>query len=255
MNLKGKKALITGGGTGLGREIALQLAKEGVDMVLNYSTSAEETEKTAAEIAAGAAAGAGAAGVKAFALKADVSIVEETEKLVEKSAELLGGLDILINNAGTTKFVRFQDLDGLNPDDFSRLYETNVMSIFFASRAAAKIMKKSGGGHIINTVSTAGLTPAGSSIAYAVSKAAGIHMTKCLALALAPEIKVNAVAPGLMMTRWVSGFSAEHIQAAKQKTLLNKTVGVEECASMFLSIARNDSMTGEIIKVDCGQVL
>ena len=247
MDLKGKAALITGGGTGLGRAIALQLAREGVNLVINYSRSVEDAEKTVAD--------ACAIGVKAVALKADVSKFEETENLVAKSAEWLGGLDILVNNAGTTKFATFQDLDALDHADFIRLYETNAMAIYSASRAAAKIMRSRGGGHIINTVSIAGLRPLGSSIAYAASKAAGIHITKCLAVALAPEIKVNGVAPGLILTRWAEGFNEEQIKKSEQQALLKQTTNVEECASMFVSIAKNDSMTGSIITVDCGQTV
>ena len=245
MKLEGKTALITGGGTGLGRAIALQLAREGVNLAINYSRSAEDAQKTAAD--------ACAMGVKAAPLKADVSIPEEAEKLVAQSAELFGGrLDILVNNAATTKFVAFQDLDGLDHNDFVRMFETNALSIFFASRAAAKIMNSRGGGHIISTVSTAGLRPSGSSIAYAVSKAAGIHITKCLALALAPAIRVNAVAPGLLLTRWSAGFSSEQIEGWKQRSLLKQTTDIEECAGMYLSIAKNDSITGQIFTVDCG---
>ena len=248
MELKGKAALITGGGTGLGRAIALQLAREGVNLAINYSRSADDAEKTVKD--------ASALGVKAVSLKADVSDPGSAENLVKEAAEKLGGLDILINNAGTTKFVVFEDLDGLNPEDFLNLFNTNAASIYFTGRAAAKIMKGRGGGHIINTVSIAGLRPGGSSIAYAVSKAAGIHMTKCLALALAPlSINVNGVAPGLLLTRWASGFNEAQVEAAKQRALLKKTTDVEECASMFVSIAKNDSMTGQIITVDCGQVV
>jgi NAD(P)-dependent dehydrogenase (short-subunit alcohol dehydrogenase family) len=138
MKLEGKAALITGGGTGLGRAIALQLAREGVNLAINYSRSAEDAQKTAAD--------AGAMGVTAVPLKADVSIPEEAERLVTQSAELFGGrLDILVNNAATTKFVAFQDLDGLDHNDFLRMFETNALSIFFASRAAAKIMNSRGG--------------------------------------------------------------------------------------------------------------
>ena len=247
MDLKGKSALITGGGTGLGRAIALQFAQEGVNLVINYSRSVEDAEKTAAD--------ACALGVKAVTLKADVSIPESAEDLVSKSAEILGGLDILVNNAGTTKFVAFENLDGLDPDDFLRLFKTNAMSIYFTSRAAAKIMKNRGNGHIINTVSAAGIRPVGSCIAYAVSKAAGIQVTKCLAVALAPVIKVNAVAPGLLLTRWAAGYNDAQIEMMKERTLLKQITDVEECASMYLSIAKNNSITGQVIIVDAGQVV
>jgi 3-oxoacyl-[acyl-carrier protein] reductase len=247
MKLKGKVALITGGGTGLGRAIALQLAREGVNLGINYSRSLEEAEKTAND--------AQALGVKAVTLRADVSDPASAENLIGETVKNLDGLDILINNAGTTKFVAFQELDGLNPDDFLKLFKTNAVSIFFASRAAGKIMRSRGAGHIINTVSIAGLRPSGSSIAYAVSKAAGIHITKCLAVALAPIINVNAIAPGLLLTRWSAGFNETQIEAIKHKTLLGKTTDVEECASMYVSLAKNDSITGQIITVDAGQVV
>ena len=246
MNLKGKMALVTGGGTGLGRAIVLQLAGEGANVAINYSRSADDAEKTAAD--------ARALGVNAVALQADVSVPSEAETLVARAADALGGLDILVNNAGTTKFVQFKDLDGLNPEDFMRLFETNTMPIYFASRAAAKIMNSRGGGHIINTVSIAGMKPLGSSIAYATSKAAGIHLTKCLAVALAPAIKVNAVAPGSLLTRWAAGFSDEQLKKSAEQSLLQRATDTEDCAAMFVSIAKNDSMTGQIVTVDCGIV-
>jgi 3-oxoacyl-[acyl-carrier protein] reductase len=247
MELRGKAALITGGGTGLGRAISLHLAREGVNLAINYSRSAKEAEETAAE--------ARLLGVTARAVQADVSVPEHAEGLVREAAGVLGGLDILVNNAGTTKFVPFTELEGLEEDDFLRLFKTNSLSIYFTARAAARIMKKQGRGHIINTVSLAGLKPSGSSIAYAVSKAAGIHMTKCLALTLAPEINVNAVAPGLLLTRWVAGFSEAQLANMKKNALLDKSVDVEECAAMYTAIAKNDSITGQIIAIDGGQYI
>ena len=245
MILKDKIALITGGGTGLGRSITLQLAREGVNVAINYSKSKDEAEetKTMAE----------SLGVKAVILQADVSKPEEAERLIRETEQAFGRLDLLVNNAGTTKFVPFKDLDGLTEDDWLRLFKNNAVSNFFTARAAAKVMRKTGGGHIINTVSIAGLRPSGSSIAYAVSKAAQIHATKCLASALAPEIKVNGVAPGVLLTRWADGFSKEQIENMKNSALLKKTTDVDECASMYVAIAKNDSMTGHIIVVDAGQ--
>ena len=248
MELRGKAALITGGGTGLGRAIALQFAREGVNVAINYPLCIKEAEWTAEE--------ARKFGVKAITIRADVSIPEAAENMVNEAAKTFGRLDVLVNNAGTTKFVAFKDLDDLNEDDFLRIFKTNSLAIFFAARAAAKIMKKQGRGHIINTTSTAGLMrPSGSSIAYAVSKAAGVHFTKALAIALAPEICVNSVAPGLLLTRWAAGFSEESIADAKKKALLNKATDIEECAAMFIDLAKNDSITGQIIAVDAGLTL
>ncbi|GAB4225310.1 MAG: SDR family oxidoreductase [Spirochaetales bacterium] len=244
MELKDRVALITGGGTGLGRSIALQLAAEGTHLVINYSRSQQEAEATVRDLQA--------LGVKAIALKADVSIPSEGEAMLEAVEKEFGRLDILINNAGTTKYVDFSNLAGLEEEDFIRLFKTNSMSNFFLARAAAPLMNRHGGGCIINTVSIAGIRPAGSSIAYCVSKAAQIHLTKCLAVALAPTIRVNGVAPGLLLTRWASGFSKERIQELENKALLKKTADVDQTASTYLYLARNDSITGQIIVVDAG---
>jgi 3-oxoacyl-[acyl-carrier protein] reductase len=247
MNLKGKAALVTGGGTGLGRVIALRLASEGVDVAVNYSRSRDEAEKTAGE--------ARALGVKAVAVRADVSSAAEIEKMVAETEAAFGRLDILINNAGTTKFVAFKDLDGLSEEGWLTILKTNCMSIFFASRAAARVMSKSGGGKIISTVSNAGLRPAGSSIAYSVSKAAGIHLTKCLAVALAPGISVNAIAPGLLLTRWHAGTSAQQIADINAGAALHKEVDIEGCAAMYIAVLKNDNITGQTITVDSGSVI
>lgn len=244
MELNGKVALITGGGTGLGRSIALQLAREGTHIIINYSKSQEEAEATAHEVQA--------LGVKGIPLKADVSIPSEGERMIKVVEEEFGRLDLLINNAGTTKYVAFSDLGGLEEEDFIRLFKTNSLSNFFLSRAAAPLMNRGGGGCIINTVSIAGIRPAGSSIAYCMSKAAQIHLTKCLAVALAPTIRVNGVAPGLLLTRWASGFSEERIKAMENNALLKKSPSVEETASTYLYLARNESITGQIIVVDAG---
>jgi 3-oxoacyl-[acyl-carrier protein] reductase len=247
MNLKEKAALVTGGGTGLGRAIALQLAREGVNLAINYSRSKDDAEKTAEE--------ARGLGVKAITVQADVSSPQSVEKMVGETEKAFSRLDILINNAGMTKFVTFKDLDGLNEEDWIKIFKTNSLSIFFASRAAAKIMKRCGGGHIISTVSAAGIRPVGSSIAYAVSKAAGIHITKCLAVALAPEICVNAVAPGVLLTRWVAGFTQEQIAKMQEAPIMKKATDVEDCAAMYIALLKNDNVTGQTICVDAGQVI
>jgi 3-oxoacyl-[acyl-carrier protein] reductase len=218
-----------------------------VSVAVNYSRSREEAEKTALE--------ARALGVEALAVQADVSSEAGAESAVAQAAEAFGRLDILVNNAGMTKFVAFKDLDGLNEDDWLTMYKTNTLSVFFAARAAARIMKKNGGGRIVNTVSNAGLRPQGSSIAYSVSKAAGVHLTKCLAVALAPEITVNAVAPGLLLTRWHKNTSAEDIAKNKRRAALGKDVSLDECAAMVIALLQNDNITGQTVTVDSGIVI
>ncbi|MDR0578251.1 MAG: SDR family oxidoreductase [Candidatus Accumulibacter sp.] len=247
MELKGKAALVTGGGTGLGRAISLRLAREGVNVAVNYSRSKDDAEKTALD--------ARAFGVEAIAIQADVSSAASVEKAVAETEKAFGRLDILVNNAGMTKFVPFKDLDGLDEDDWLTMYKTNAMSIFFASRAAAKAMKKNGGGRIVSTVSNAGFRPQGSSIAYSVSKAAGVHLTKCLAVALAPEINVNAVAPGLLLTRWHENTPAGQIAKINESAVLHKEVDPGECAAMYVALLKNDNITGQTVTVDSGIVI
>jgi 3-oxoacyl-[acyl-carrier protein] reductase len=151
--------------------------------------------------------------------------------------------------------VPFKELDGLDEEDWLKIFKTNAMSVFFAARAAAKVMKKPGGGKIISTVSTAGLRPAGSSIAYSVSKAAGIHVTKCLAVALAPDICVNAIAPGLLLTRWHVNTSAEQVANINSSAALHKEVDIEGCAAMYVAVLKNNNITGQTITVDSGIVI
>jgi 3-oxoacyl-[acyl-carrier protein] reductase len=247
MDLKGKVALVTGGGTGLGRAIVCQLAKEGVNLAINYSISKNETEKTVREVQL--------LGVNATTIQADVASAISAEKLIMETEKNFGRLDILINNAGVTKLVPFWDLEGLDEADWLKILKTNTLSVFFVSRAAARIMKKNGGGSIMNTVSNAGLRPAGSSIAYSVSKAAGIHVTKCLAVALAPEIRVNAIAPGLLLTRWHAEKTPEQVEEIRNNAVLHKEVDIDECAKMYIAVLKNDNITGQIITIDSGTVI
>jgi 3-oxoacyl-[acyl-carrier protein] reductase len=247
MDLHGKVALVTGGGTGLGKEISLQLAKEGVQVAVNYARSQQEAEETVEEIKT--------LGGKARAIQADVARPAEIKRMVEEVAESYGRLDILINNAGITKFVPFPDLDGLQEEDWDQMLAVNTKAPFFAARAAAPIMRKNGGGVVINTASIAGIDTKGSSLAYCASKAAMLHLTRGLALALAPDIRVNAVAPGLLLTRWGLKFGAERIRQFEEMTPLKKATGILDTAAVYLMLTRNESMTGQVIVVDGGITL
>ncbi|MEI7556364.1 SDR family NAD(P)-dependent oxidoreductase [Candidatus Chlorohelix sp.] len=248
MELRGKVALITGGGTGLGKEIALQMAQEGVNVAINYSKSKQEAEETVGELLA--------LGVKAQAIQADVGKLDDVKRMINTTAESFGRLDILINNAGTTRFVPFKDLDGLSEEDWDDILNINTKAPFFLARTAASIMRQNGSGVIINTASVAGLGTRGSSIAYCTSKAGMIHLTRCLALALAPDnIRVNAVAPGLLLTRWGLKYSPEQIAKFEQASPLKKIPGIPDTASTYIMLAKNDSMTGQVITVDAGMLL
>jgi len=247
MVLQGKVALITGGGTGIGKAIALTYAREGAGVAVNYSRSEKEATETAQEIKK--------LGVPALSVKADVSQDAQVRKMVDEVVNKLGRIDILVNNAGTTDFVPPEDLEGLTEEMWDSAMAVNVKGTFFCSRAVVPIMKRQGGGTIINTASIAGIIGVGSSIAYCASKAGVISITKSLARALAPEIRVNAIAPGFIDTRWTAAwadFRQQHAEATPMKR-----VGLPaDIAEVALSLAAySDFVTGQVIVVDGGRVI
>ena len=187
IHLNGQVALITGGATGLGKEITLKLGAEGMRIVVSYSRSKDEADETVSLLRE--------MGLDAVALQADLGDAAAPAKLVADTERQFGRLDLLIHNAGTTRFIPFPDLDAVTEEAWDELFTVNTRSAFFLAKAAAPLMRRNGGGQIITTSSIAGLSAGGSSLPYSVSKAALIHLTKCLAVALAPDIRVNSVAP------------------------------------------------------------
>lgn len=244
--LQGKTALITGGGTGIGRAIALTLAHEGVNVALNYSRSAEEAQRTQAEVEA--------LGVRSSTYQANVALDCEVREMVHKVITDYGQLDILINNAGITHFVEHADLEGLKEEYWDDIMGVNVKGLFFCCRAAAEELRKQKG-CIINMASIAGFTGLGSSIAYSASKAANISITKSLARVLAPEVRVNAIAPGVVQTRWVEG-QEEHIKHLGEGTPLQRIATPEDIAEVaYALIAKASFVTGQVIVVDGGNFI
>ncbi len=243
MEIKGKVALITGGGTGVGKGVALRLAKEGTNICINYAHSEKEAYEAKAEVEA--------LGVKCNMYKADVSNDEEDKAMIAAILQDFGQLDILVNNAGRTHFVQHSDLDGMKSEYFDDIFALNVKGTFFMCRAAADALKKSHG-VIINITSIAGVTGLGSSIAYAASKAAEISITKSLARVLAPEVRVIGVAPGIVLTRWVDGH-ADHIDKLAGETPLQKVAEPADIAqTVYALIAHADFVTGQNLIVDGG---
>ena len=243
MEIKGKVALITGGGTGVGKGVALRLAKEGTNICINYAHSEKEAYEAKAEVEA--------LGVKCNVYKADVSNDEEDKAMIAAILQDFGQLDILVNNAGRTHFVQHSDLDGMKSEYFDDIFALNVKGTFFMCRAAAEALKKSHG-VIINITSIAGVTGLGSSIAYAASKAAEISITKSLARVLAPEVRVIGVAPGIVLTRWVEGH-ADHIDKLAGETPLQKVAEPADIAqTVYALIAHADFVTGQNLIVDGG---
>lgn len=242
MELNGKVALITGGGTGIGRATALLLARRGADIVVNYSRSEKEAEATAEEIRA--------LGRKALVLKASVSHVDQVEKMMQQAVQQMGRLDILVNNAGWTAFVDFKDMESLTDEVWDRTFGVNAKGPFFCIRAAARVMNKPGA--IVNVSSRAGEIARGSSIAYCASKAALNIITRATARVLAPDIRVNAVAPGVVKTRWVADQKA-FVRGAEIQTPMRRVAEPEDVAQMIVSlIADTDFVTGQTVAVDGG---
>jgi 3-oxoacyl-[acyl-carrier protein] reductase len=248
MGIKGKVALITGGGTGLGRVIAQHLAREGMHIAIHYSRSRQDALETVRILQE--------PGVQAMVVQADLNAataVAESKRMVEGVAAHFGRLDLLINNAATTRAVPFPDIDKVLESDWDTVLNVNTKAPFFTTQAAAPIMRQNGGGQIINTASISGIRArGGSSIAYSVSKAGTIHLTKCLATTLAPDIRVNAVAPGILPTRWNANFTDEQLQLITQQAPLKKATDLDDTAAVYVMLARNESITGQVITVDAG---
>jgi 3-oxoacyl-[acyl-carrier protein] reductase len=249
MDLTGKAALVTGGGTGTGRAVALELARRGCHVAVNYSRSHAEAEKTAHEAAA--------LGVQACAVHADVANDANVRAMVETVTQRLGRLDVLINSAGVTSYISHADLESVTDADWDKILGTNLKGTFYCTRAAAPWLRRDGGGAIVNISSIAGVVAIGSSIPYCASKAAINNMTVALARALAPEIRVNAVAPGFIDTRWWQHFPAyESIRAmAVEQTLVGKACQPEDVAGTVVHLATADFVTGQVLVVDGGHTI
>lgn len=247
MEIEGRAALVTGGGTGIGRATSLRFAEQGVAVAVNYSRSEREAEETVREITE--------AGGRAIAVRADVASDKEVRAMVDRVVADWGRLDIVVNNAGATRFVEAHDLEGLTEEDWDQVCDVNVKGTFWVCRAAAPPLKASGKGAIINISSIAGLSGRGSSIAYCASKAAVISLTKSLALALAPEVTVNCVAPGFVDTRWTAGWE-EYREVNARNTPLRRVATPEDIAEVVVGLCLNAGfVTGQTIVVDGGRTI
>jgi 3-oxoacyl-[acyl-carrier protein] reductase len=243
MDLRNRVAIVTGGGTGIGRAVSLALGREGAAVAVNYSRSEAEAEETVQEIVA--------EGGTAQAVRADVADDSAVQRMVLQVAEHFGGLDLLVNNAGTTRYIPLADLGAVTDEVWEAILAVNLKGAFYCARAAAPHMRARGAGAIVNISSVAGLKGDGSSLPYAVSKAALIGLTRSLARALAPTIRVCSVAPGIVQTRWVAG-REEHVQRLSKAALLELTASPEDVAAMVCALLAQDAMTGQTVVVDGG---
>ena len=237
--LDGRVALVTGASSGIGAAVARSLAAEGARVVVNSKSSVEAGEAMAAEVG----------GVYR---QADVSGPDAARGLVSAVVDDLGRLDILVNNAGTTKVIPHADLEAATPEIWAHIYATNVIAPFVLTTAARPHLAAApAGGVVVNIGSLAGVRPTGSSIPYASSKAALHHQTRLLAAALGPEIRVNAVAPGLVETPWTADWHEIHAGVAAISPM-RRVATPEDVAHLVLAQVTSSLVTGEVWVVDSG---
>jgi 3-oxoacyl-[acyl-carrier protein] reductase len=241
-------ALVTGSATGFGRAEAVALAAAGYDVAINYSRSAGAAEETAAACAAH--------GAKTLVIQCDVADDTQVKSMIAETEAVFGRLDVLCNNAGITSTAPFKDLDAIDLDEWDRVLAVNVRSIVQVTRACAPMLRDAQG-CIVNTASIVGLRPGPQPLAYSTSKAAVVALTKTLALALGPDIRVNAVAPGWMEGEWMERMLGENYDKLMERraraTPLKRCVTADDVADTMLTLVQgNRFVTGEIIVVDGG---
>jgi 3-oxoacyl-[acyl-carrier protein] reductase len=246
MALHGKVALVTGAATGIGRAIAGRFAHEGARVAVNFRSAREAAEQLVAEVQAG--------GGTATAIAADVSVESEVRAMFEQVKREFGRLDVLVNNAGWSTRIPHRKLDELTDDIWDKTFDINLRGVFYCVRAAVPLLQKQSGASIVNIASVAGSTGVGSSMAYAAAKAGVLTMTKSLARALAPEIRVNAISPGLIRTHFAGRPDSDSaFDAEEERTPLTRLATVDECAEVALFLASTaTAVTGQSILVDGG---
>ncbi|MFD3699883.1 SDR family NAD(P)-dependent oxidoreductase [Streptomyces sp. NPDC058646] len=237
-------ALITGFSSGIGAAIARRLSDEGIRVVVNSARSESAGQALAAELPG------------AVYVRGDVSDAADARRVVQSAVDAFGRLDILVNNAGVTRFVPLDDLEAADADTWRRIFDVNVIGAWQMITAAAPHLRASGAGSVVNVSSVAGTRALGSSVPYAVSKAAFNHMTRLLASQLGPSVRVNAVAPGLIDTPWYE--DAEQVWASSRDWITENTplrrVGTpEDVADATLHLVNAAYTTGDVLTVDGGR--
>ncbi|HTH72219.1 MAG TPA: SDR family oxidoreductase [Candidatus Pristimantibacillus sp.] len=245
MNIQNAVVIVTGSSSGIGQTTAIRFAKEGAKVVVNYHANKAGGEETLAKVKE--------LSPESILVQADVSKPEDVERLFKTVMDTFGAVDILINNAaiGTDRVPFIES----TYDDMKLMIDTDLISVFMCSQAAAKIMDKQGHGKILNTSSVRGWESGGRAPVYAAAKAAVNSFTKTFAKQVAPKIQVNAVGPGFVKTRSYDTMSEEMIKGFLDQTYLKRWVTQEEIADTFVFLAQNDGMTGQVIYVDAGFTL
>lgn len=232
--------VVTGSSSGIGAACARAFAARGDRVVVNSRSSVADGQAVAADVGG-------------TYVQADVSTVEGAQALADAALAAYGRIDVLVNNAGTTVKIPHGDLDAATPEIWLRIYETNVVGPFVTTRAALPALRAAHG-CVVNVSSLAGIRPVGSSIPYAASKAALNHQTRLLAATLGPEVRVNAIAPGLVETPWTADWAAEHA-AVTAMAPLQRVASPEDCAHLVVALADAAYTTGEVVLVDGGMFL
>ena len=239
---EGKVAIVTGSSSGIGEEIARRLSDLGATVVVNSANSVDAGKQVAKSL-----------NTESLYIQADISDQVSGQKLIDMTISKFGKLDILINNAGWTTLVAHHDLDSLNDEIFKKTFDVNVFGTWWLTKAAMPHLKKSTDGNVVNITSIAGVRPVGSSIAYAMSKAALNHMTILLAKSCGP-VRVNAVAPGLVETPWTRDWQAQHDNVSRVAPL-KRSATPQDCGEATIALIRNKYATGQIFVVDGGLTL
>jgi 3-oxoacyl-[acyl-carrier protein] reductase len=247
MDLQGRTAFVTGASGAIGGAIARALAAAGADIAVGYVGNRDGAAATCAAVQA--------LGRRAAPIALDQADVAAIDPAIAAVVAAFGRLDILVNNAAWNIGIPYPQLDELTPAIWDRIFDTNARGPFLLARAAAPQLKASGAGRIVNIASIAGLIPSGSSIAYAASKAALIHLTHCLAVAMAPEVNVNCVAPGLVAeTRMANRLPPEVIANALERAALRRGADAEDVARQVVVFCQSETVTGQTVAVDAGIV-
>jgi 3-oxoacyl-[acyl-carrier protein] reductase/pteridine reductase len=240
-SLTGKVALVTGAGKRIGRSVALRLASEGADVVVNYRASKAEADEVASQITA--------MGRRSLAIQADVTKKADVTALFAAAEKEFGRLDILVNNAGVFFPAKFEDL---TEEQWDRIINTNLKSQFLCSQAAAPMLRRSGRGRIVNLASLGGLLAWPAYTHYCVSKAGVIMLTRCLARSLAPEISVNAIAPGTIS---FENDAPELAEDFIRRAPLKRTGTAKDIDDTVLYLVQSEFVTGQVLVVDGGRSL
>ncbi|KAK9893257.1 short chain dehydrogenase [Cystobasidium minutum MCA 4210] len=240
--MHGKRILVTGGSAGLGAAVVKHLAARGAICAINFASDENRAKELVASLEGAS---------KHVLVRGSMFEKQDAQEVVAKAIQQLGGLDGVVSNAGWTRFGQFDDLNSVSDEDWQLCYKRNVLSHLWVMQAARAELAQNHGSFVI-TASVAGLLPSGSSMAYAVSKAGAIHLTKSLAKACKPEITVNCVSPGVLKTDWSKSFSEAQLADTISANALGRLAELDDCAETILMLLQTKSVTGQNIEISAG---